>query len=787
MKTKLHALKKMCTRMRRYRTAQKLIPRAMAPGSSRHECYTALRIGTSKFLLRPGITSMKKRLACFLPILIGIAISLACQADPLPDTTVEGLHWRFEQLHDTGHDDDYEVAARRGEQVLVWDNDKNRQAYAQAVFMLVSAPYDQVQPLVQRVLQRTSPVNASANSWQLQNLPDPWSAVLLSRRPDLRAAIADHASLPKLQQALQQGAITRQELDWRMDQARARVDRLFQGSGLPALQTTYAFWEARQDHTNGITGQYRSALFVRVQDVSAIFGHPSTVVQFGRVDSRPNPDYSLWKALTLQDLDLFSGNRTQSRRTGISVVPGDVFTALTDALSALPAKLEIATSPAAWQLPSTPSMPPPAIKLVVPDQSAPVIKPSIIRWDKFVTDPSQRTLLYPHDILGLPDGSLLFSAQMADNRGWNEYVWRLHAANGALQADEVWHGKDGPRRMMINGDGSAVWFDGQPDAKSKPCLYRYDIASRKVDRHEIVWPVEIDWRDHQMSDMYWILDDDLPANFWHDLRHGEQDANPVGSQFLTVQRPASPPPGVDDPWPFVTTLSSVRQSLMDEISNGSNALIWPVRWRPSGTYWTEDSQGLAELDARTGRALRTIALPQRFGTPDSVNAAGIAQWVPKPLGSPQGQWIATGFVLLLDDDGSMPPPVKYPGPKRARFVGMHVVDLKNGHVLSALLGKADTFKAAARSANGRLLAMGTTYTTGGRKHHVALWDVAQGRTPVQLDASSLPKDSEIEALAFSWNGSALWAIGTRELMLWKLPAALRDRATRGTAPDQSRN
>ena len=730
---------------------------------------------------------MKKRLACFLPILIGIAISLACQADPLPDTTVEGLHWRFEQLHDTGHDDDYEVAARRGEQVLVWDNDKNRQAYAQAVFMLVSAPYDQVQPLVQRVLQRTSPVNASANSWQLQNLPDPWSAVLLSRRPDLRAAIADHASLPKLQQALQQGAITRQELDWRMDQARARVDRLFQGSGLPALQTTYAFWEARQDHTNGITGQYRSALFVRVQDVSAIFGHPSTVVQFGRVDSRPNPDYSLWKALTLQDLDLFSGNRTQSRRTGISVVPGDVFTALTDALSALPAKLEIATSPAAWQLPSTPSMPPPAIKLVVPDQSAPVIKPSIIRWDKFVTDPSQRTLLYPHDILGLPDGSLLFSAQMADNRGWNEYVWRLHAANGALQADEVWHGKDGPRRMMINGDGSAVWFDGQPDAKSKPCLYRYDIASRKVDRHEIVWPVEIDWRDHQMSDMYWILDDDLPANFWHDLRHGAQDANPVGSQFLTVQRPASPPPGVDDPWPFVTTLSSVRQSLMDEISNGSNALIWPVRWRPSGTYWTEDSQGLAELDARTGRALRTIALPQRFGTPDSVNAAGIAQWVPKPLGSPQGQWIATGFVLLLDDDGSMPPPVKYPGPKRARFVGMHVVDLKNGHVLSALLGKADTFKAAARSANGRLLAMGTTYTTGGRKHHVALWDVAQGRTPVQLDASSLPKDSEIEALAFSWNGSALWAIGTRELMLWKLPAALRDRATRGTAPDQSRN
>ncbi|KML07597.1 MULTISPECIES: WD40 repeat domain-containing protein [Burkholderia] len=730
---------------------------------------------------------MRKRLACFLSILIGIALPLACRADPLPDTTVDGLHWRFEQLHDTGHDDDYEVAARRGEQVLIWDNGKNRQAYAGAVFLLVSAPYDQVQPLVERVLQRTSPVKASADSWQLQSLPDPWSHVLLSRRPDLRAAIADHATLPKLQQALQQGAITRQELDWRMDQARARVDRLFSGSGLPALQPTYAFWEARQDHSDGITGQYRSALFVRVQDTSAIFGHPATVVQFGRVDSRPNPDYSLWKALTLQDLDVFSGNRTQSSRTGISVVPADLFTALTDALSALPARLEIAKSPAAWQLPSAPSMPPPAIKPVAPDPSAPVIRPSIIRWDSFVTDPSQRTLLYPHDILGLPDGSLLFSAQVADNRGWNEYVWRLRAANGALQADEIWHGKEGPRQMMINGDGSAVWFDGQPDAKSKPCLYRYDIASSKVDRHEVVWPSETDWRDHQMSDMSWILDDDLPANFWHDLRHGEKDANPVGSAFLTVQRPASPPPGNDDPWPFVTTLSSVRQSLMDEISNGSNALIWPVRWRPSGSYWTEDSQGLAELDARTGRTLRTIVLPRRFGSPDSVSAAGVAHWAPKPLGSPQGQWIATGFELLLDDDGSTPPPVQAPGPKRAHFVGMHVVDLKNGHVLSALLGAADTFKAAARSANGRFLAMGTTYKAGGWQHRVALWDVAQGRTPVQLDASSLPKNSEIQALAFSWDGSALWAIGTRELMLWKLPAALRDRAGHGAVPDQSRN
>lgn len=730
---------------------------------------------------------MKKRLACFLLGLIGVAIPLACPADPLPGTTVDGMQWRFVQLHDTGHDDDHEVAARRDEQVLVWDKGNNRQAYAGSAYLLISAPFDQVQPRVQGVLQRTSPVKASIDRWQLYNLPAPWEQVLLSRRPDLRTAIAEQAVLPRLQQALQQDAITRSELDRRMDQARARVNRLFQGSHVPALQATYTYWDARQDHSDGITGQYRSTLFVRVQDVSAIFGHPATVVQFGRSDTRPNPDYSLWKALTLQDLDIFSGNRTQSSRTGVSVVPGDVFAALSDALSAMPGKLEIAASPTAWQLPSTPSIPAPAIDLIAPDPSAPVLKPLFMRWDTLVTDPSQRPLLYPHDILGLPDGSMLFSAQVSDKRGWNEYVWRLHEDNGAWRAEAVWQGKSGPRRMMINGDGSAVWFDGQPDDRGKPCLYRYDIASRKVDRHDIVWPSETSWRDYQMSDLHWILADDLPANFWHDIRHGEKDSNPLGSEYLTVQRPASPPPGTDNPWPFVTTLSSVRQSLMNDVTGSGNPLIWPVRWRPAGSYWTEDPQGLAELDARTGRTLRTIELPQRFGAPNPANAAGVAQWVPEPLGSPQGQWIATGFVLLLDDDGSMPPPVKLSGAKRARFVGMHVADLKSGHVLSALLGPADDFKAAARSANGRFLAMGTTDNSRGWTHRVALWDVARGRTPVQLDASALPRDNEIHALAFSWDGSALWALGTRELLLWQLPAALRDRATRGAVPDQSRN
>ena len=274
--------------------------------------------------------------------------------------------------------------------------------------------------------------------------------------------------------------------------------------------------------------------------------------------------------------------------------------------------------------------------------------------------------------------------------------------------------------MMINGDGSAVWFDASR-TPNKPCLYRYDLASRKVDRHEVVWPSETDWQDHQMSDLHWILDDDLPANFWHDIRHDE-GREPGRFRVPDRAAPASPPSDADDPWPFVTTLSSVRQSLMDEISNGSNALIWPVRWRPSGSYWTEDSQA-AELDARTGRTLRTIALPQRFGTPDSFSAAGVAQWCPSRLvrrrvnGSRQASCSCSTTTAACR-------PMKYPGPKRARFVGMHVVDLKSGHVLSALLGSANNLKAAARSANGRLRwarpqAAGSIASHSGTSHRAA--------------------------------------------------------------------
>ncbi|MFT4246401.1 MAG: hypothetical protein QM581_00005, partial [Pseudomonas sp.] len=178
--------------------------------------------------------------------------------------------------------------------------------------------------------------------------------------------------------------------------------------------------------------------------------------------------------------------------------------------------------------------------------------------------------------------------------------------------------------------------------------------------------------------------------------------------------------------------------------------------------------------------------------PNRANATGMAQWVPRALGSPQAGWIATGFVLMLHDGGNaMPPPLHGSAGDVERFVGMHVVDLQSGEVLSALLGRSDGLQAAARSAHGRLLALGSNAMPSsnvavkrGQGFPLALWEVARRRTPVRLDTSATR--GGVHAMAFSWGGEDLWVLSDRELYRWRLPPALRDAAGEGAFPDQSR-
>lgn len=689
-----------------------------------------------------------------------------------PGTTIDGAAWRIESA--TAFRGHATVAAQRKEQILVWDGGKGAQVASQ-VLLLVEAPYDQVQPAVQQALAPLGALSMHSENSPLAYLPSGWSEVLMSRRADLREALVAHAILPRLQLAVVQGAITPAEMEQRLARERARVDLAPQsGDQLDAFRATYPYWYATQDRSHGLTGRRKSELLIRVSDVSATFGHPATEVYISREDSYPNPGYLLKQVTEFNPL----GSSTP-RVLSDNVVPAAAFTAVRDALASLPGKVEIARSPLAWVQPvAQPTTP--VLNLAAPAGDAPAIQAQAIRWDALVIDPHSRgyTPIYPHALLALPDGDLMVSAGMFDDSGQSQRVWRLHDANGEWKAEEVWRGAAGTAQLSLSADGRIAWFNGGNAPYIAHDLYAYDIASRSLTRHAATWP-DADRRN--ISNLRWELaGDQRPAIFDHDYSLGDDDGrkNLLGNNYLTVLRPTTAPSSANGTWPFSPTFSSPRQSMMGARMKG-NTLIWPVRWRDPKTFWVEDQPGIAQLDAASGRVLRALTLPQRFGTPDPTDATGVAQWIPKPLGSPEAGWIATGFVLMMADDGHMPPTKG----GNDRFVGMHVVNLEDGRVLSALLGRSDTLQAAARSAHGRFLALGSNGARRGDRRF-ALWDIAQGRTPVQLETSS---NNEVHALAFSWNGADLWALCRGELLHWHLPDALIDAATGGSFPDQSSN
>lgn len=368
---------------------------------------------------------------------------------------------------------------------------------------------------------------------------------------------------------------------------------------------------------------------------------------------------------------------------------------------------------------------------------------------------------------------------MSDDNDQPYGVWRISEAAGTLRAEIVWRNAAGMRKMSLSADGHTAWFDGGTEPYVVTDLISYDVETRRVTRRPVTLP---GGRNSALSDLHWVLaGDQLPTVFnpYHRLDDKEANNNLLDSRRLALLRPAMPPTTENETWVFNQAFASARQSILD-------ARIWPVRWRSTKTFWIEDLHGIAELDAFSGRVIRALAMPQRSGVLNSDDAGGASEHVPEPLGSPEANWIAAGFLLTVRDNKNIPPSLEpHLGRFSDRFVGMHVIDLKEGYILSALLGGSDTLQAAARSANGRFLALGSNGISGDSSAQVVVWDIAQKRTPVRLDTSQFK--GEIFALAFSWDGAQLWAMGRGKLYRWHLPEQFRDAASKGSFPDQSRN
>ncbi|SFN03768.1 hypothetical protein SAMN05660284_00342 [Formivibrio citricus] len=665
--------------------------------------------------------------------------------------------WRIETAHERMATSAPAIEAQ--ERIVVWGEGR-KTSPARAVHIRVDAPYAQVLPLVRQTLARYGSFELDETPGNLKYFSsDAWPEVLLSWRPDLRAALARRFQFPHLELAGQEGALTPDEVAARKAAALASTFSVPQNRAeLSEFHVKHAALSAVLERGAESSRQGLSRLQVNVFDASTFFGMPVTAISIARHDTYPNPDYTLGRILKeTVKFNVLGGSHTYPVSRS-SLVPADLFESMLAALEPLgpDARLQIADTPLRWK-----KIPPPAEEIkprfIKPDGAAPVLTAEAIPL------PMLAKTHYARDLLPLPDGDVLLALETYKPAGLVVQLWRLHEANGQWQTALVWEGWRGLAKLALSADGRSVWFTATQADKAPLRWHVYDVQARSLASHAIDADTLNDSYREGALRRDWSLDARQRPVF---ARSDYGGKGLLGRHLFQVWRPVSEPPQTGEAWEFKPALSSPRQAMME-------SLIQLVSWRGSNHIWTEDPYGLAELDSGTGRVLRAIPLPRRFL---GESTTGIANWVPKPLTSPQRGWIAVGFVLTPELSSSAARPC------RERSVGMHVVNLRRGDVpFSALLGCASSLRAAAHSANGRYLALGAKHPPPDLTPLAALWDMDRA-TSVTLAA---PGNAELSRMAFSWNGASLWALSRRALLRWRLPPSLRDGAQAGSFPEQS--
>lgn len=299
------------------------------------------------------------------------------------------------------------VAVHMKERIVVWNRPKGAEP-AMAAYLLIEAPFAEVQPAVHKALAGFGRFESSSELTMLAYQRGIWDQVLLSRRPDLRDALAERLVRPQLDLAYREGALTAAEVERRMARALAEITSTPQNRALlEAFHQTYPSYSAIQSRSIGMLRGSRSELKVYVFDVSAAFGHPTTAVEIEREDTFPNPNHATWGAISD-----FNPLRTPPSRTLTSAtVPAPLFEAVHAALVALNSgkSVRVALTPKVW----TKTFEPPThmrdIVLTPPQTDQSPIQAETLRWES-IDSAQADAFAYPHDLLVLPDGDLLLSA-----------------------------------------------------------------------------------------------------------------------------------------------------------------------------------------------------------------------------------------------------------------------------------------------------------------------------------------------------------------------------------------
>lgn len=597
------------------------------------------------------------------------------------------------------------------------------------VHMVVNLPYSQVLPVVQATLKPMGALTGNDSSNLVARIGQGWGDVLLDRRPELKREYLVRYALPDLQRYVSDGALLESEIPGRM----ARLERQFRfegrGERMPELQQSFNYWDGR------IAQRYlRSTgiLSVRVTQLDAVMGHTATAVTLRRTEDWPNPGGGFFGQLrALADANIFStGPQARLQRNS---VPELAFNPLYDALSALPgARMRIGADSLDWI-----AMPQPQTAIIEPQRKPPDAAAATVNAKAALRIERVMSLkTYDADRMQvLADGSVL----LVQNYPFRLLHWR--PADGATPRTLWVSPSQHVEHWQLSGDpqGLAAYLlvDGQ--------VMRYDTAAHSLSTHPLQFDQKGILGDNYVR--YFHDGSGVPLAYLRDY-DGKRDTfklwAPVQSALTDGAR-----------WDYAQQFASPRQHVMRGDFPG-NTQSKPVQWDgPWANPWVEDVFGLTELDARTGRVLRVLPLPRRFGSVDPFDDIGMTQWTPQPLGSTKGRWIAVGFVLM---DGER------------RNPGMHVVDLDTGKVRYSLaLPGRDSLKVAAGSPDGRLLVLGTA----GGEVAAVLWNLDNGRSLSLLAASATCED--LQQLQWSPDGKRLWGRCVNALVQWELPAGWQSR------------
>ena len=600
------------------------------------------------------------------------------------------------------------------------------------VQMVVDLPFAQVLPVVQAAMKPMGTVTGEPGSNQLARIDQGWGDVLLARRPELVRDYLHQYELPKLQQYVSDGALLESEIPGRL--ARLERDFRFEGRGerMPALQGAFSYWTGSATQRHGAMGRSRSTVNVRVTQLDAVMGRPATAVTLWRMDDWPNPGGGVVGQLrALADANILSsGPQTRIQRNS---VPQPVFNPVFDALGALPgARLRIGTGASDWIAP-----PKPVASIIEPRRKAPDADAAVLAARRVlrIERVMARKRFDADGMQVLADGSVL----LVQNHPFTLMRWS--PADGGTPRTLWTAPQASVDRWLLAADARGqvahLLVDGQ--------VMRYDVANPVLVTHPLAFDQKGVLGDSYVR--YFHDGNGMPLAYRRDYT-GKLDT-------FKLWAPMTPSAAEGARWDYTPRFAAPRQQVMRGDFPG-NAQVRPVQWDGAlANPWVEDVFGLTELDGSTGRVLRVLPLPRRFGGPDAQDDIGMAQWTPAPFGSTRGRWIAVGFVLM---DGEQ------------RNPGMHVVDVDSGKVRYSLtLPGRDSLRVAAGSPDGRLLALGNA----GGEVAAVLWNLDSGRS-LTLQASG-EICSELDQLQWSPDGTRLWGRCVDALLQWELPAAWQSR------------